>query len=203
MQPLLDIFLELALKALPYITSGIGKVYSGFVAFFTLIKEAGSGVGKVLKGIFTLDTDAISAGYDQIKGSLGKTVEAYNAGVERFEAGTKKLTKTQKQNAADQKAIDDTALQDKIKRLEAEGKLDEAKLAKDKAIAMQTAFNEEQKLAVEEKFANLEYDRRSKQIEDKLKLYAKDSDEYKALLAEQTKNDADYIQQLTFIDILR
>ena len=50
-QPLLDAFLELALKALPYVTSGIGKLYSGMVAFFTLLKEAGTGAGKILKGI--------------------------------------------------------------------------------------------------------------------------------------------------------
>jgi hypothetical protein len=64
----------MALKALPYITSGIGKVYSGFVSFFTLIKEAGSGVGKIIKGIFTLDTDSITAGYEQLKGSWSKTI---------------------------------------------------------------------------------------------------------------------------------
>ena len=95
-QPLLDAFVELATEALPFITKNVGRLYSGFVAFFTLIKEAGTGVGKILKGIFTLDTKVITEGYDQIKGSLGKTVVAYEEGVKRFEVGTKRQTKTEK-----------------------------------------------------------------------------------------------------------
>jgi hypothetical protein len=196
MQPLLDIFLEMALKALPYITSGIGKLYSGFVAFFTLISQAGQGVGKIIKGIFTLDTDSITAGYEQLKGSWSKTVEAYDAGVQRFEEGTKKLTKTQKENLKTQKDDADKALQEKLKRMEAEDKLDEARLAKLKAEAMETAFNEEQKLAVEQTFAKKSYDLRKKDLEDKQALYKKDSVEYKAIEAEKIQLDADRLVQL-------
>jgi hypothetical protein len=196
MQPLLDIFLEMALKALPYITSGIGKLYSGFVAFFTLISQAGQGVGKIIKGIFTLDTDSITAGYEQLKGSWSKTVEAYDAGVQRFEEGTKKLTKTQKENLKTQKDDADKALQEKLKRMEAEDKLDEARLAKLKAEAMETAFNEEQKLFVEQEFAKKSYDLRKKDLEDKQLLYKKDSVEYKAIEAEKIQLDADRLVQL-------
>jgi hypothetical protein len=195
MQPLLDIFLEMALKALPYITSGIGKVYSGFVAFFTLISQAGQGVGKIIKGIFTLDTDSITAGYEQLKGSWGKTVEAYDAGVQRFETGTKKLTKTQKENLKTQKEDADKALQEKIKRLEAEDKLDEARLAKLKAEAMQEAFSDEQKLYVEEEFYKKSYDLKLKDIEDKQKLYNKESLEFKALEAEKINLQAENIEK--------
>jgi len=194
-QPLLDIFLELALKALPYITSGIGKLYAGFVAFFTLIKEAGTGVGKVLKGIFTLDTDVISEGYEQIKGSLGKTVEAYEEGVKRFEAGTKKLTKTQKENAKNGQDIADKALQERLKRLDAEDKLDEAKLAKLKAEAMVLAFSEEQKLAVEKAFYEKSLQLKIKDNLDKQALYDKDSLEYKALETEKINLQAENINK--------
>jgi len=194
-QPLLDIFLELALKALPYITSGIGKLYAGFVAFFTLIKEAGTGVGKVLKGIFTLDTDVISEGYEQIKGSLGKTVEAYEEGVKRFEAGTKKLTKTQKENAKNGQDIADKALQERLKRLDAEDKLDEAKLAKLKAEAMVLAFSEEQKLAVEKAFYEKSLQLKLKDNLDKQALYKKDSLEYKALETEKINLQAENINK--------
>jgi len=200
-QPLLDAFLELALKALPYITSGIGKLYSGFVAFFTLIKEAGTGVGKILKGIFTLDTDVITEGYDQIKGSLSKTLEAYDDGVKRFEEGTKKITKTEKENIKERGDAADKALQEKLKRLEAEDKLDEAKLAKLKAEAMETAFSEEQKLAVEKAFYEKSYQLRLKDIEDKQKLYNKDSLEFKALEAEKINLQAEnLIKTKEFID---
>ena len=200
-QPLLDAFLELALKALPYITSGIGKLYSGFVAFFTLIKEAGTGVGKILKGIFTLDTDVITEGYDQIKGSLSKTLEAYDDGVKRFEEGTKKITKTEKENIKERGDAADKALQEKLKRLEAEDKLDEAKLAKLKAEAMETAFSEEQKLAVEKAFYEKSYQLKLKDIEDKQKLYNKDSLEFKALEAEKINLQAEnLIKTKEFID---
>ena len=196
MQPILDIFLELALKALPYVTSGIGKLYSGMVAFFTLISQAGQGVGKILKGIFTLDTDSITAGYEQLKGSWSKTVEAYDAGVQRFEEGTKKVTKTQKENLKTQKDEADKALAEKLKRMEVEDKLDDARLAKLKAEAMETAFSEEQKLAVEQTFAKKAYDLRKKDLEDKQLLYKKDSIEYKVIEAEKTQLDADRLNQL-------
>ena len=196
MQPILDIFLELALKALPYVTSGIGKLYSGMVAFFTLISQAGQGVGKILKGIFTLDTDTITAGYEQLKGSWSKTVEAYDAGVQRFEEGTKKITKTQKENLKTQKDDADKALAEKLKRMEVEDKLDDARLAKLKAEAMETAFSEEQKLAVEQTFAKKAYDLRKKDLEDKQLLYKKDSIEYKVIEAEKTQLDADRLNQL-------
>jgi hypothetical protein len=196
MQPILDIFLELALKALPYVTSGIGKLYSAFVAFFTLISQAGQGVGKILKGIFTLDTDSITAGYEQLKGSWSKTVEAYDAGVQRFEEGTKKITKTQRENLKTQKDDADKALAEKLKRMEVEDKLDDARLAKLKAEAMETAFSEEQKLAVEQEFAKKSYDLKKKDLEDKQVLYKKDSVEYKAVEAEKIQLDADRLNQL-------
>jgi hypothetical protein len=200
-QPLLDAFLELALKALPYVTSGIGKLYSGMVAFFTLLKEAGTGAGKILKGIFTLDTDSITEGYEQIKGSLGKTLEAYDEGVKRFEAGTKKITKTEKENLKERGDAADKALQEKLKRLETEDKLDEAKLAKLKAEAMETAFSEEQKLAVEKTFSEKSYQLKLKDIEDKQKLYNKDSVEYKALEAEKINLQAEnLVKTKEFID---
>jgi len=200
-QPLLDAFLELALKALPYITSGIGKLYSGFVAFFTLIKEAGTGVGKILKGIFTLDTDVITEGYDQIKGSLSKTLEAYDDGVKRFEAGTKKITKTEKENLKERDDDAKKAFDEKLKRLEAEDKLDEAKLKKLKEEALVFAVTEQEKLDVEKKFADLSYQARIKDLDDKMSLYKKDSVEYKNLQTEKITAEADYISQTKgFVD---
>jgi hypothetical protein len=194
--PLLDAFLELALKALPFITTGIGKVYSAFAAFFTLIKEAGTGVGKIIKGIFTADTDAIAEGYEQIKGSLGKTVEAYEDGVKRYEAGTKKQTKTEKENADARKDIADKALQERLKRLDAEDKLDAAKLEKLKAEALAVAETEQQKFDVEKKFAEKAYQLRLKDITDKQALYKKDSVEFKTLEADKIKLEAEYITQV-------
>lgn len=192
-QPLLDAFIELATKALPYITDGIKIFYGSLVALFTLLKEAGVGAGKILKGIFTLDTDSISEGFDQIKGSIGKTVDAFNKSTEDFDKGYAKQTKGQKDRAKDAQDIADKALQEKLKRMEAEDKLDEAKLAKLKAEAMALAFSEEQKLAVEQAFYEKSYQLKLKDIEDKQKLYKKDSLEYKALEADKINLQAEHL----------
>jgi len=190
-QPLLDAFIELATKALPYITDGIKIFYGSLVALFTLLKEAGVGAGKILKGIFTLDTDSISEGFEQIKGSIGKTVDAFNKSTDDFDKGYAKQTKSQKKNAEDAKAIADKALQEKLKRLEAEDKLDDAKLNKLKAEALALAFSEEQKLAVEQTFYEKSYQLKLKDIEDKQKLYNKESLEFKALEAEKINLQAE------------
>ena len=73
--PLLEGFIDIAMKVLPVFITGVKNVYGGLMAFFTLIKEAGTGVGKILKGIFTFDTKSINEGYDQLKGSWEKTKE--------------------------------------------------------------------------------------------------------------------------------
>ena len=119
LEPLIDGFLDLAMKALPYVTKGVGYFYSGLVSLFTLLKEAGTGVGKILKGIFTLDYDAITEGYDQLTGSWNKAVTEFKSGMERYEEGTKKMTKTEKENLKErQKDYDEAAR----KRKEAEEK---------------------------------------------------------------------------------
>lgn len=195
-QPLLDSFLDLALKALPYITSGIGKLYSGFVAFFTLLKEAGTGAGKILKGIFTLDTNSITEGYEQIKGSLGKTLDAYDEGVKRFEAGTQATTKTQKKSADELKAIADKALADRLKNLDTNDKLDQSELEKQKQLALAEAFNDAQRLAVEEKFYEKSYELRKNDLLDKQKLYKEGSNEYKELQTQLNTLDAERIAKV-------
>lgn len=194
--PLIDAFLELAMDALPYITDGIKIFYSSLVALFTLVKEAGVGVGKILIGIFTLDVSSIKEGWNQLTGGWSKTVDAYNATSERFEAGTKKLTKTEKENNKQRNDDAQKALDEKIKRLEAEDKLDEAKLNKLKAEALQLAETEQQKLDVEKKFAELANAARLKDLDDKMKLYKKDSVEYKNLQTEKINQETEYLNQL-------
>ena len=193
--PLIDSFVELATSALPYITKGISIFYSSLVSLFTLVKEGGAGIGKILKGIFTLDTKSIEEGFNQLKGSWSKTVDTYNATSERFEAGTKKLTKTQKENLKQQTEDAKKALDEKIKLLETEDKLDEAKINKLKAEALAVAETEQEKLDVEKKFAELVYKARIKDLEDKQALYKKDSVEYKALQTEKLNAETEYINQ--------
>ena len=96
-EPLFDTFVDLATDALPYVTKGISMVYSAMMAYFTFIKESGGGVMKILKGVFTLDGDAISEGINQVGGSFKKTQTAYTDSMKRFSEGSKELTKTEKE----------------------------------------------------------------------------------------------------------
>ena len=97
--PLLDMFIELALKVLPYIAKGVGGFYSGLFALFSLIKNVGLGAGKILKGIFTLDFDALKDGYEQLTGSWNAAVEEFKESNKRFEAGSTAVTKTETKNS--------------------------------------------------------------------------------------------------------
>jgi hypothetical protein len=107
------------------------------------------------------------------------------------------MTKTQKENLKEQNDNAQKALDEKIKLLEAEDKLDEAKLNKLKAEALQLEQTEQGKLDVEKKFAKLSYDARIKDIEDKQKLYDKDSIEYKNLQTEKIAAEGEYITKTT------
>lgn len=98
-EPVLDAFIELATDALPYITKGIGVFYSGLYSLFTLVKNVGVSVGKILKGVFTLDFDALKEGAASIKDAFTGVAKTFNDTYARFEAGTKEQTKTEKENA--------------------------------------------------------------------------------------------------------
>ena len=97
--PLLDLFIDLALRVLPYIAKGVSNFYSGLFALFTLLKNVGVGAGKILKGIFTLDFDALKEGYDQLAGSWQSAVAEFQAANKRFEEGSNTVTKKEKENS--------------------------------------------------------------------------------------------------------
>jgi hypothetical protein len=136
-EPVLDAFIELATSALPYITKGIGMFYSGLYSLFTLVKNVGVSVGKILKGVFTLDFDALKEGAAGIKDAFTGVAKTFDATYKRFEAGTKEQTATEKKNleernknaadaAAKRKAAEEKAAaeaeklrQDQLKKAEA------------------------------------------------------------------------------------
>jgi len=98
-EPVLDAFIEMATSALPYITKGIGMFYSGLYSLFTLVKNVGVSVGKILKGVFTLDFDALKEGAAGIKDAFTGVAKTFDDTYKRFEAGTKEQTKIEKTNA--------------------------------------------------------------------------------------------------------
>jgi hypothetical protein len=193
-QPLLDIFLDLALKALPYITEGIGMAYSAIAAFFTYIKEMGTGVMKVWKGIFTFDFETIKEGVTQMGQSFGKTADSYTDSMKRFENGTKQMTKTEKEELEKRREAEQKALDERIKRMELQDKLDKAALDKLKEESLVLAKTEQEKLNVEKKFFELANKGRMQDLADRMKLYSKDSEEYKNLLVEKITAETEYIK---------
>ena len=155
MEPLIDAFLDLAIKALPYVTKGIGIFYSAIVGLFTYIKEAGTGVAKIWQGIFTLDVDKALEGVNQIKDSFSKAADAGVEAYKRFEGGTQELTKTEKEEnekrqkdadaaaAKRQAAADKAAAAAEKRKQEEEKKREEAKAKLDAANAAELeAFKE-------------------------------------------------------------
>jgi hypothetical protein len=192
-QPLLDIILDLGLKALPFVTDAFKNVYSAVFSVFQSLGKLGQAVMKLIKGDF-------AGAWETAKESVTKFGENFEQNQKNFEKGASKMTKTQKENAGKQKEIDDKALQDKLKRMEAEDKLDEAKMEKMKAEALALAKTEQQKLDVEEAFAKKSYDLRKKDLEDKRALYKNGSDDYKNYTADLIKLDAEYTNQKTAND---
>jgi hypothetical protein len=81
--------------------------------------------------------------------------------------------------------------------MEAEDKIDEARLEKMKAETLALATTEQQKLDIEKAFAEKSYNQRVKDLQDKQGLYKKDSVEYKNIQAELLKLEADYTTQVT------
>ena len=128
-EPLFNTMVDLATDALPFVTKGIGMVYSAMMAYFTFLKEAGGGAMKILKGIFTLDGDAISEGINKVGGSFKKTQQSYGESMKRFSEGSKELTKNEKEEAEKR---EENRIKQQEKRAEAESKAKDKKIAKAK-----------------------------------------------------------------------
>jgi hypothetical protein len=197
LEPVFDMFIELAMQALPFLTKGIGILYSTLYGLFTMIKDIGVGAGKLLIGIFTLDTDMISEGMNQITGSISSGVDAVMKTYERFDEGTKETTKRQKKNLEEAAAAHAKYLADTKAAYDLAEKLRQADLEKIKAVALSNVKTEEERLAIEKKFAEDSYNSKKKLLEDTQKLYPKASKEYKDYTAQLILLEADYLNKKT------
>jgi hypothetical protein len=144
LQPLIDGFIELALNVMPYVTQAFKVVYSAVTAVFQSLGKLGGAIVKLFKGDF-------KGAWEDAKASVTSFSDNYDTAVTRFEAGQKKMTKTQKENL-DQQAKD---------REEAKKKREEElkELAAGQEEAMKTLMAEQEKEIYEtqKKYANLIY----------------------------------------------
>jgi hypothetical protein len=187
-QPFLDVILDLGLKALPIVTTAFKNVYSAVFSVLQSLGKLGSAVMKLIKGDF-------SGAWEDAKASVNDFGKNFEQNQKNFEAGAAKMTKTEKENLKAQSDARKEALDKRLKQMETQDKLDEAKMNKMKQEALALAKTEQEKLDIEKKFADEAYKAKSKDIQDKMALYNKDSDEYKDLLTKKTDLDAEYVKQ--------
>jgi hypothetical protein len=195
LEPVIDLFIDLAIQALPAVTKGIGVFYSALFGLYTFVKDVFVGVGKTLIGVFTLDLGLIREGWGQLTNSITTGVDAGLQAYDRFEEGSNQLTKTEKKNAEERnKAIESEAEKRKkvideineyiAKGVEARGKtqqeeLDSAKATYDSlmakarkygldTVAITKSYNE-QVAAINKTYEDKEKERLQKEFDDKLK----------------------------------
>ena len=146
-EPLFNAIIDFAVASIPSIMKGIGGFYSALVGLFSFVKEAGSGYLKIWKGILTLDFDVAKEGIEQLKNSFATAVKAGQDSYKRFTAGTKEMTKSQKEEQSKQaeankkhqdeinaknKAAQEGRLKKQKEYLEAKQKADDEARAKEK-----------------------------------------------------------------------
>lgn len=192
-EPLIDGFVELAMNVMPYVTDAFRVVYSAVVSVFQSLGKLGGAVVKLIKGDF-------AGAWEDAKASVTSFGDNYNKASQRFIEGSNKMTKIEKENLEKQeearKKAEEArkaALEKRLKEMETQDKLDEALLEKEKARALASAETEQEKLDIEKRFLDMAYQARVKDLDDKIKLYKKDSDEYKSLMAEKIKLEGEYI----------
>jgi hypothetical protein len=93
MEPLIDAFISLAEKALPYVTDGFKVAYSALASFLQGIGMVGSAVKKFISGDF-------AGAWDDAKKSVTEFGTRYEEANKRFISGTKELTDKQKEELA-------------------------------------------------------------------------------------------------------
>jgi hypothetical protein len=142
LQPLIDGFIELALNVMPYVTQAFKVVYSAVTAVFQSLGKLGGAVVKLFKGDF-------KGAWEDAKSSVTSFSDNYDTAVERFEAGQKIMTKTQKENL-DKQAKD---REDAKKKREEE--LKELSEGQKEAMLSLLSDQEQEEYKIKEHYSNL------------------------------------------------
>lgn len=111
-EPLFNLMVDLALKALPYVSKAFAVVYSSVSAVVLSLGSLGQAVYKFVTGDF-------AGAWESAKSSVTDFSKNYNDSIARFEEGTKRLTKTEIQNS-NTRVDNKKAELDKKAQLEAE-----------------------------------------------------------------------------------
>jgi len=148
LEPLIDGFIRLATNVLPYVSKAFQVVYSAVTAVFQSLGKLGGAVVKLFRGDF-------KGAWEDAKASVTSFSDNYNTSVQRFEEGTKKITKTQKENLDKQKKDRDEAAE-KLKQ-QREAELKELVDGQKDAMLELLSEREAEEFKVNEHYANLIY----------------------------------------------
>ena len=120
MKPLIDGFINLATKAMPYVSKAFEVAYSSLSAFLQSLGSLGQAVGKILKGDF-------AGAWESAKSSVTDFGKNYDEAQKGFIAGTQELTDKEKEELEKRN-------QAKKEALEKQKKLNEEKLAEEERL---------------------------------------------------------------------
>jgi len=112
-EPVFDAFIDLATKALPYVTQGFGVAYSAITSFIQGIGTLGQAVGKLLQGDFV-------GAWDSAKEAVTGFGKRYDDANKRFISGTKEVTKIEQEELDKRKSAAEKAAEERKKRQEEE-----------------------------------------------------------------------------------
>jgi len=162
-EPLFNLMVDLAIKALPYVSDAFALVYSSVAAVVQSLGSLGQAVYKFVTGDF-------KGAWESAKSSVTDFGKNYDESIARFEEGTKRLTKTEKANADKRVDIKKEEIK-KVEDLNAKQYRDAQEQYENylKSIAdLEERYAQEIqdiKANTEQKALNLWYERRAKEIE--------------------------------------
>lgn len=208
-EPLFDLFIDLATKALPYVSDAFAVVYSSVSAVVQSLGSLGQAVYKFVTGDF-------KGAWESAKSSVSDFSKNYNESITRFEEGTKRLTKTEIENS-NTRVDNKKAELDKKAQLEAEAnrKAYEGLEEYFKSLKeLEQRYNDEiqdLKANNDQKALDLWYERRAKEIEAIVKSEGEKNNLYALLEQERVLKQAEIDQkafetrkdlQLKYVDVV-
>lgn len=208
-EPLFNTLVDLALKALPYVSDAFAVVYSSVTAVVQSLGSLGTAIYKLVTGDF-------KGAWESAKSSVSDFGKNYDAAIARFEEGTKKLTKTEKENSV--KRVENHKAEIKEKEdLNAKQYRDAQEQYENylKGIAdLEQRYNDEiqdMKANNDQKALDLWYERRAKEIEAITQDLGEKNNLYALLEQERVLKQAEIDQkafetrkdlQLKYVDVM-
>lgn len=135
LEPVFNMLVDLALKALPYVEKAFGVAYSSISSFLQGLGMLGRAVAKLLSGDF-------KGAWDDASNAVTGFGDRYNESLKNFEKGTKELTDAEEEELKKRQEQEKASLEKRRQQQEEYRKQVEAdtKTANDKLLALQNEY---------------------------------------------------------------